>query len=547
MSVHWWRNAVIYQIYPKSFLDTDGDGVGNIAGVTARLDHLAGLGVDAVWLSPFYPSPWADGGYDVADYRDVDPMLGTLDDFDALIAAAHDQDIRVMIDIVPNHVSHRHPWFQQALAAPPGSAERDRFVFRDGRGDGSEPPTNWLSRFGGPAWTRVPDGQWYLHLYAPEQPDLDWRRPEVRDEFLDVLRFWADRGVDGFRIDVAHALVKDLDEPLRDVVALPLASAMDDIAAMPDHPHWDRPEVHEIYRDWRRLFEEYDPPRTAVAEAWLPSARRVRYTRPGELQQAFNFEFLYTPWDAHRLRTVITDSLADAHEVGTVPTWVLSNHDVVRTVSRLGLPTGTDLQAWLRSDGHDPEPDLELGTKRARAAALLQLALPGSTYLYQGEELGLPEVADLSADALQDPKFLRSHGAAKGRDGCRVPLPWDDTSPPAYGFSSTSPWLPQPQQWADLSVAAQTADPDSVLELYRTAIRLRRELPLGEELQWVDTEHPATSLAFRRGNAMLVVTNFDGPPIELPEAEVLLTSGPLHGHKLPADTTVWLAAEGTGT
>jgi alpha-glucosidase len=363
----------------------------------------------------------------------------------------------------------------------------------------------------------------------------------VRDEFLDVLRFWSDRGVDGFRIDVAHALVKDLTEPLRDVVALPLASAMDDIAAMPDHPHWDRPEVHAIYRDWRRLFEEYDPPRTAVAEAWLPSARRVRYTRPGELQQAFNFEFLYTPWDARRLRSVITDSLADAQQVDTVPTWVLSNHDVVRTVSRLGLPSGTDLQAWLRSDGHDPEPDLDLGVRRARAAALLELALPGSTYLYQGEELGLPEVADLPEDALQDPKFFRSHGAAKGRDGCRVPPPWDPSTP-AYGFSSTRPWLPQPQQWAGLSVAAQTGDPGSVLELYRTAIHLRRELCPGEELSWVDTDHPDTSLAFRRGDDLLVVTNLDGPPLDLPAAEVLLSSGPLHGQKLPADTTVWLAS-----
>ncbi|WP_017612505.1 glycoside hydrolase family 13 protein, partial [Nocardiopsis salina] len=420
----WWRDAVLYQVYPRSFTDSNGDGVGDLPGLTARLDHVAALGVHGIWLSPFYPSPWTDGGYDVSDFRDVDPSLGTLADFEAMVRAAHKRRLKVMIDIVPNHTSLEHPWFRAALEAGPGSPERDLYVFRDGKGpDGELPPTDWRSTFGGSAWTRVPDGQWYLHMFAPEQPDLNWDHPRVHEEFRGILRFWADRGVDGFRIDVAYAMAKDLAEPLRELTPVE-GGRFEDIEANPDHPLLDRPEVHEVHRDWRQVADSYDPPRAMVGEVWLPSERRVLYTRPDELHQAFNFDFLKAPWDADAYRTVIDSSLADAHRVGTVPTWVIGNHDVVRPASVLGLPAGTDLHAWLLSDGHDPEPDPEQGQRRARALALLELGLPGSAYIYQGEELGLPEVADLPAAALEDPRWANSDHTDKGRDGCRVPLPW---------------------------------------------------------------------------------------------------------------------------
>ncbi|GAA3721664.1 alpha-glucosidase [Spinactinospora alkalitolerans] len=545
MSENWWRDAVIYQIYPRSFADTDGDGVGNIAGITRRIDHLAALGVDAVWLSPFYPSPWADGGYDVADFRDVDPLLGTLADFDALVAAAHERDIRIIVDIVPNHTSDQHPWFQEAVRAAPGSRERERYVFRDGRGeDGSLPPSNWESRFGGPAWTRLPDGQWYLHLFAREQPDLNWADPEVREEFLDILRFWSRRGVDGFRIDVAYALMKDLTEPLRDVVVVPEGSGLDDIAVNPDHPHWDRPETHDIYREWRRVFEEFDPPRVAVAEAWLPSDRLVHYLREDELHQAFNFEFLRCAWDADAYRKVIDTSIADAASVRTVATWVLSNHDVVRPASVLGLPNGADLNSWLMSDGTEPAVDVELGRRRARAAALLEMGLPGSTYIYQGEELGLPEVADLPAEVLQDPKWERTGHTAKGRDGCRVPIPWE-VDGPSFGFGDAPGWLPQPDDWGGLSVRAQTGDPDSTLELYRAVLRARRELTgefsPGESLAWDDDLNQGDVLAFWRGEHWLVLVNTGSTPVTLPEGDVVVSSVALGGDRtLPANAAAWL-------
>ncbi len=390
---NWWRQAVVYQVYPRSFADADGDGLGDLKGITQRLGHLAALGVDALWLSPFYPSELADGGYDVADYRDVDPRLGTLDDFDAMVAEAHRLGLKVMVDIVPNHTSRQHSWFQEALAAPPGSAARGRYVFRDGRGEHGElPPTDWPSVFGGSAWRQVPDGQWYLHLFTPEQPDLDWDNEEVREDFRTTLRFWSDRGVDGFRVDVAHALAKDLTEPLRDIG--PLAANSEDVLdSIPpgSHPYYDRDEVHAIYRDWRRtVLDTYTPPRMAVAEAWVPAARRALYARPDELGQAFNFEYLEAGWDAEQLREVITGSLATARAAGASATWVLSNHDVVRHASRLMLPPGTDPNTWLLSNGHTPPVDTAAGLRRARAATLLMLALPGSSYVYQGEELGLP-------------------------------------------------------------------------------------------------------------------------------------------------------------
>ncbi|MEV5756249.1 glycoside hydrolase family 13 protein [Streptomyces tendae] len=538
---NWWRQAVIYQVYPRSFADADGDGLGDLRGVTQRLTHLAALGVDALWLSPFYPSELADGGYDVDDYRDVDPRLGTLDDFDAMAAEAHRLGLKVIVDLVPNHTSHRHSWFREALAAGPGSAARDRYVFRAGRGaNGELPPTDWQSVFGGSAWQRVPDGQWYLHLFAPQQPDLNWENEQVRADFRTTLKFWCDRGVDGFRVDVAHALVKDLTEPLRDLGAPELSGEAALAQFAPGtHPFYDRDDVHEVYRDWRKILDAYTPPRTAVAEAWVPGPRRVLYARPDELGQAFNFEYLQTGWDAAELREVITGSLADARAAGASATWVLSNHDVVRHATRLVLPPDTDTDAWLLSGGHAPAVDPAAGLRRARAATLLMLALPGSAYLYQGEELGLPEVADLPTEVLQDPIWEQTGHVRKGRDGCRVPLPWT-TEGPSYGFGAGGAWLPQPPGFARYSVEAQDGVAGSTLELYRTALRLRRKLLDGESLTWSD-DVPAGVLRFDRSDGWRCVTNLTGAAVDLPAGEVLLSSAPLEdGGRLGPDTTVWL-------
>ncbi|WKD34950.1 glycoside hydrolase family 13 protein [Streptomyces xanthophaeus] len=481
----WWRDAVIYQVYVRSFADSDGDGIGDLRGVRSRLPHLARLGVDAVWLTPFYVSPQADGGYDVADYRAVDPLFGDLSDADELVRAAHALGLRVIVDVVPNHTSEQHPWFRAALTGEPGA--RERYHFRPGRGPGgAEPPNDWESIFGGPAWTRVPDGDWYLHLFAPEQPDLDWDHPEVAAEFASVLRFWLDLGIDGFRIDVAHGMVKAPGLP--DIGR----GAQATLIGTEPLPFFDQDGVHEIHRSWRRLLDSYGGGRIGVAEAWAPTSERLAlYVRPDELHQAFNFRFLNCPWDPAAMRTVIDESLAATTAVGAPTTWVLSNHDVVRHVTRYGGGAR--------------------GLARARAAALLMLALPGSAYLYQGEELGLPEVADLPDRVRQDPAFrrgrrqlwdtdgpARSEGEADGagtpapgsatatapepegqdglRDGCRVPLPWSGAEPP-YGFGPAGSWLPQPAGWGGLSVAAQTGDPHSTLELYRAALELRRAMP----------------------------------------------------------------------
>ncbi len=502
--------------------------------------------MDALWLSPFYPSELADGGYDVADHRDVDPRLGTLDDFDELVRAARALGLRIMVDIVPNHSSDQHVWFKEALAAAPGSAARERYVFRAGRGvDGELPPTDWPSSFGGPAWTRVPDGQWYLHLYAPQQPDFNWDNPEVREDFHDTLRFWSDRGVAGFRVDVAHGLAKDLRAPLRDLGDEQSYQP----GALPDdgtHPLWDRDAVHEIYRGWRQVFNTYDPPRFAVAEAWVRSSRRTAYASADGLGQAFNFDFLYARLDAAEMHTVIDGALADARAAGATSTWVLSNHDVVRHVSRYALPgcsTKHDIEAWLLADGREPAPDLPSGMRKARAAALLMLALPGSAYVYQGEELGLPEVADLDRADLRDPMWVRSGGRVKGRDGCRVPLPWTRTGA-SHGFGPGGSWLPQPADWGRYSVQAQSGDRGSFLELYRAALRLRRALVADETLEWVGPRERTRRglLHFARTGGWHTVSNLSDATVALPEGEVLLASGPLTGDGLPPWTTVWLRA-----
>jgi alpha-glucosidase len=542
----WWRHAVVYQIYPRSFADCDGDGVGDLQGIISRVPYLSALGIDAVWLSPFYPSALADGGYDVDDYRGVDPRLGSLADFDELTARLHAAGLKVIVDIVPNHSSNRHRWFVEALAAGRGSAARNRYIFRDGSGPGgSEPPSDWESMFGGPAWTRVPDGQWYLHLFTAEQPDLNWASRDVRDDFLTTLRFWSDRGADGFRVDVAHGLAKDLGEPL------PRQQHMTRETFAPgSHPLWDRDEVHEIYAEWRQVFNEYDPPRTAVAEAWVQPARLPRYASPDGLGQAFNFDLLEADWDAGQFRQVITDNLAGARQEGSSSTWVLSNHDVVRHATRYGLPAGgagpnhngrpyQDGKAWLRTNGAAPVLDRDLGLRRARAATLLVLALPGSAYLYQGEELGLHEVADIPADRIQDPAFRRSGGAEKGRDGCRVPLPWtrDGTS---FGFGTGPTHLPQPAWFGPLSVEAQDADPSSTLSFYRHALSWRRRLlaAIPADLAWLDAGQD--TLHFRRPGGWACMTNFGTHPVPLPPGILALASGQVSDGSLPPDTTAWL-------
>ena len=543
----WWRHAVIYQIYPRSFADADGDGVGDLPGIVDRLDHVADLGADAVWLSPFYVSPHADAGYDVADYRAIDPLFGTLEDADKLIVRAHELGLRVIVDLVPNHTSDEHAWFQAALAAGPGSPERARYVFRDGSGpDGDEPPNDWFSVFGGPAWTRVtePDGtpgQWYLHLFDVKQPDLDWTHPEVHEEFRDVLRFWLRRGVDGFRVDVAHGLVKDPTLPNWAKDTGPFGGAGDGVIP----PMWDQDGVHDIYREWRSVLEEFDGDRVLVAEAWVkPQERLARYVREDEMHQAFNFEYLEAPWRAADQREVIQVSLDAMEEVGAPATWVLSNHDVLRHATRLALEPGRPRPIGIGPD--DPQPDAALGLRRARAATLTMLALPGSAYLYQGEELGLPEHTELDEEVRQDPTFLRSGGALLGRDGCRVPMPWEADAP-ALGFSPTGrSWLPQPDVYAELAVDQQEGVEGSTLELYREVLRLRHRFDLGTgTLTWDGELDGGDVLAFANG-PVRVVANLGADPVRLPPGvEVLVASGDLDtvdGHPaVPTDVTAWIA------
>ena len=557
-SAEWWRHAVIYQVYPRSFADASGDGIGDLPGITSRLDHLARLGVDAIWLSPFYRSPQADAGYDVADYRDVDPLFGTLADCDVLLERAHRLGLRVIIDLVPNHTSDEHVWFRAALAASPGSVERARYMFREGTGEhGEMPPNNWTSVFGGPAWTRTTEadgraGQWYLHLFDTRQPDLNWEHPEVRSEFEDILRFWLDRGVDGFRIDVAHGLVKAQGLPDWDGEASMIEGSHDDDGSTgigDSGPMFDQDGVHDIYRAWHRVLAEYDGDRALVAEAWVePVARLARYVRHDEMHQAFNFSFLTTHWDAAALRTVVTSSLVASDDVGAPTTWVLSNHDVVRHTSRLGLA-----EPGSRPNGigaGDEQPDEQLGLRRARAATLLMLALPGSAYLYQGEELGLPEHTALDDDLRQDPAGWRSGYTERGRDGCRVPLPWVAEAP-GFGFSPTgAAWLPQPSSWAAYALDAQRGTRGSTYEMYREALRLRRDFHLGSgSLSWVDGPHPdlASRVLTFANRDVYVIANLGSEPIPLPRSEtlhVLLASGEITTSDdgttfVPSDTTVW--------
>ncbi|MET8360484.1 glycoside hydrolase family 13 protein [Micromonospora sp. NPDC005171] len=527
----WWRSAVVYQVYVRSFADSDGDGTGDLQGIRQRLPYLRDLGVDALWLTPFYTSPMIDGGYDVADYRDVDPMFGTLDDFDAMITDAHAHGLRIIVDLVPNHTSSAHQWFTAALAAGPGSPERARYLFADGQGaHGELPPNDWESIFGGPAWTRIADGQWYLHLFDPSQPDLNWRHPEVRAEFEDVLRFWLDRGVDGFRVDVAHGMIKA--EGLPDVGFSSTTTGQRQVELLGKGrlPYFDQDEVHEIYRAWRPILDSYPGGRMAVAEAWAETPQRLaRYIGPDELHQAFSFDFLDATWSADSFRKVIDTALAEATVVGAPTTWVLSNHDKQRHVTRYG-------------DGAE-------GLRRARAASLLMLALPGCAYLYQGEELGLPEVLDLPDELRQDPAFLRT---GESRDGCRVPIPWSGELAP-YGFGpagSELSWLPAPAVWEALSVTAQTDVPGSTLELYRAALRIRHEHPAlaldADGVTWRKTEPGVLAFSRTAGATVLTcVVNLSGAPVLIDGyGQPLVASDELteqgSGQLLPIDAAVWL-------
>jgi alpha-glucosidase len=515
----WWSDAVFYQVYPRSFADSDGDGVGDLDGLAARLGYLEQLGVDAIWINPVTVSPMADHGYDVADPRDIDPLFGGLAAFERLVEAAHARGIRVTMDVVPNHTSSQHPWFQAALAAGPGADARDRYFFRDGRGpDGALAPNNWESVFGGPAWTRVvePDGkpgQWYLHLFDAEQPDLNWDNPEVFDDFEKTLRFWLERGVDGFRIDVAHGMAKPPGLP----------DAKDDAKVLrhtDDDPRFNHPNVHAIHRDIRTVVDDY-PGAVTVGEVWVTDNHRwAEYLRPDELHLGFNFRLTRTDFDATEIREAVQNSLAAAAIVDATPTWTLSNHDVGREVTRYGGG--------------------EVGLRRARAMAMVMLALPGAVFIYNGEELGLPDV-DLPDEVLQDPTWERSGHTERGRDGCRVPMPWSGDSPP-FGFSATrDTWLPMPDDWATLTVEKQQADPDSTLSFFQRVIEMRsmRSELAGGEIDWLSS--PTDTLTFRRrGGGLVCALNAGRKPIELPQGQPILASAPLVDGMLPPDTAAWL-------
>ena len=552
---NWWRQAAIYQIYPRSFKDSNADGIGDIKGITSKIDYLKSLSLDAVWLSPFYPSELADGGYDVADYRNVDPRLGTLKDFDKMLKSLHKADISVFVDIVPNHSSNMHPWFQEALKSEPGSPARNRYIFRDGRGKNGEiAPSDEISHFAPSAWTRTTNadgtpGQWYMHLFAPEQPDFNWDNREVQLDFLKTLRFWADRGVDGFRVDVAHAMKKDfkrLHIAKKSMNAFKIAQDGTDIL-------FDRNETHEIFREWRKVFNEYNPPRVAVAEAYVQAKRRMLYARPDELGQAFNFDLLGEDFDARRFKKVISDNIRLAKSEGSSSTWVLDNHDRVRHATRYGLPKKTNFIEWLLTDGKSAKLDRAPGLARANAATMMLLALPGCTYIYQGEELGLFEVEDIPEKDLQDPMWFRNvvpqmvkgkvSGLAlihtdKGRDGCRVPLPWDSTKP-SFGFGQEKSHLPQPQWFANHAVDKQDGIKGSTLSLYRDALVLRKKLQTSEELEWIPTTNPEV-IHFVRPNGWQCIMNFNAKSYKLPAGKVVLSSAPIVGGKIGANTTVWL-------
>lgn len=582
MTIHafgneWWKQAVVYQVYPRSFKDTDGNGLGDIRGITEKIEYLKELGTDAIWLSPFYPSELADGGYDVIDYRNVDPRLGTMEDFDEMTETAHEHGLKVIVDIVPNHTSNKHPWFQQALNSPKDSEARDRYIFLQGRGPkGEQPPNSWMSLFGGSAWEPVGDGQWYLHIFAKEQPDLNWKNPQVHEDFKKTFRFWSDHGTDGFRIDVAHGLAKDLESrPIEELGQWPVEQTLNHDG---QHPLWDRPEVHDIYREWRKVFDEYTPPRFAIAEAWVVPEHQYLYASETELGQVFNFEFAKANWNSDEFYKAIVNGLNAASKSGSTTTWVMSNHDVPRQTTRYGLPQVTSIQRhqfvkdWILRDGESYMLDAERGTRRARAGFAMEAALPGSLYIYQGEELGLFEVPDIPWNRLEDPTPHRTSEkyTEKGRDGCRVPLPWEQEDKPqpaawnpkfgtgaSFGFSpkqkpdgkpAEDPHLPQPLWFNQFAVDREENDQNSMLSLYRKALHLRKTLlSMNVDDDLLSLEDNNGILQYARPlqdegqhTMMTVITNFSQKTIALPEGDIALSSNQLQGTLLPPDTTAWV-------
>jgi alpha-glucosidase len=541
----WWRSGTIYQIYPRSFADSNGDGMGDLAGITSRLESLATLGVDAIWLSPFYTSPQKDAGYDVADYCNVDELFGTLEDFDRMLDRAHELGLKVLIDLVPNHSSDQHKWFQDAINSPAGSREREFYHFKNGRGENGElPPNNWVSMFGGPAWTRLIEkdgtpGEWYLHLFDSSQPDLNWANPEVQSAFEDILRFWLDRGVDGFRVDQPHAMAKAAGLPDHPDVERAGAGFIEGEASP---PMWFQEEVHPIFRRWRAILDSYEGDRAMCGEAYvLPLSFMALWVRPDEFNQTFNFRFLDSEWKPEILFASINESFAAFDSVGAPSTWVLSNHDIVRHASRMGGLTGRPTA----SDGvgpNDPQPDRELGLRRARGATMFMLGLAGASYLYQGEELGLPEHTTLAPEFRQDPTFARTVGNRVGRDGCRVPLPWQAGVGDANGFNTTGKsWLPQPEVYREYARDQQDGVAGSTLELYKSALHIRRELKLGEgSFAWLPQFTNEVSLGYRNGG-ILVIHNFGREPIAMPSGDVILRSANETDLKhIAADETVWI-------
>jgi len=553
-NAEWWRTAVIYQIYPRSFADASGDGVGDLKGITQRLPRLQALGIDAIWCSPFFKSPQKDAGYDVSDYKDIDPLFGNLNDFDDLITEANALGIKVIVDLVPNHSSDQHVLFQAAINAPEGSAERAMYVFRDGKGKNGElPPNNWPSVFGGNAWTRTTNadgtpGQWYLHIFDSTQPDFDWSNPKVADMFDDVLRFWLDRGAAGFRIDVAHGMVKRAGLPDIKVINTTMGGAQaEEVLTIEEleasTPFWGQPEVHEINKRWRKVLDEYQD-RAMCGEAWImPLERMATWVRPDEYHQTFNFGYLETPWNKQKMHKVVTDSLAAFGGVGAPSTWVLSNHDVVRHVTRMSYDEGN---LPPQGDGIGPDfaqPDEAKGLRRGRAATAFMLGLPGGAYIYQGEELGLPEHTTLGGAYRQDPTWFRTKGERVGRDGCRVPLPWEAHSGDSLGFSTNGEsWLPQPSSYARYARDLQEGVAGSTLELYKRLLKVRKEMTMGAgEFRWAPEFQDENTLAYVN-NGVLVLSNFAGDPVVLPAGELLATTQHdlLIEGELEHDQTVWI-------
>lgn len=544
----WWRDAVTYQIYIRSFADSNGDGIGDVEGIRSRLPYLKKLGIDAIWITPWYPSPQKDHGYDVANYMDIEPDYGTLAQAEQLIKETHEHGIKFIIDIVPNHSSDQHLWFQAALKSAPGSPERARYVFRDGKGpNGDLPPNNWEAVFGGCAWERVIEadgkpGQWYLHLFAVEQPDFNWEHPEVRAHFEEVLKFWLDRGVDGFRIDVAHGMIKYPGLP-----DIPEGKKSSEMLAPHERPFWDQDGVHEIYRSWRKILDSYPGDRMAVAEAWVSPAERIaRYVRSDELQNSFNFEMLTTLWKPDVIKKKIETSITALQEVGAPPSWVFNNHDVVRSIDRLDLGLTNHGDTTFSRQGDVTKLNISRGTLRALSATLMTLSLPGGTYLYQGEEIGLPEVRDIPEDRLTDPRWKMSEFKDRGRDGCRVPLPWKTDSAGGFGFSSNAAmtceqlWLPQSSWMGKYSVQSQEGVEGSTLSIYQNALAIRKQEPgLGDgPMEWIEAGKDV--VAYSRPGKFACYINF-GSAIEIPTgSKVLISSGPLQGNSIPTDTAVWL-------